>query len=324
MIGAFAVVLTALLITNALLRDSERARKQLADNLEKIQAGEESLRLQKIDRLLEQGYQRAFGVDARSAIEAFEKALQLDSEDRDALTGLAFTQLPNAAASHELIDAQSEGGDDPELRSLRQMIDAVAGTESAPEAREDESALQAFQRGLATVRAFHPPIQAEALKRARSAFREAVLRADRPRFHFWHAVLMSATRANDRGDMDEAARTLEHHWPDSPATWEAIAQFYFTVDEERAVAAMWRSIEIEDSAPPHLGLAQWHLRHKRNDDAIAELELASRLAPRLEAVAWMRGRTLIALQRRDEARVVLEAFLALEPEAAWCGLSSRL
>jgi tetratricopeptide (TPR) repeat protein len=114
-------------------------------------------------------------------------------------------------------------------------------------------------------------------------------------------MMMAAQQAGDSSAMAEAERALLHHWPDSQATWEAIAQFYYPSDPQKAVAAMRRILDLGPSATAHLGLAthseaigdtEAALRHYR-DALAADSELAH--------VHWMRGNLQRKLGQQEEA-----------------------
>ncbi len=303
----FAVVTTALVVTSRLLSESNALNQELSDNLTNIQAGKESLRGQRIDALLRRGFQVGFSVDYEPGKACFRQALALDPANRDALAGAFLLEMPDARAALAVLDELGgAAGDDPDVLAMRAVALATAGDTDASAAAsaravETGSALRAFLAGHRAVRNFMPPVDPDAARRAMTWFRTAIRRAATPRFHHWHSLMMAACHANDREALEEAEDALFHHWPDDPATHEALAQFWFPFDEERAVRAMRRILELGPSASAHLGLAHWHLQHARVDEALAEFAEAERVAPDLPAVHLTKAMGLARLGRHEEA-----------------------
>jgi len=319
--GLFVVVTTALAITSYLLGESEADRKRLARALEDAELGRASRRRARVDELLRRGFQVGFGVDPRPARALFAEALALDPDNATALAGRVLIELPDrAAAARALAAAPAALRAHPDVAWLRAVVEEAAAPESAAAAPASGSALRAFLEGHIAVANFAPPVDPDAARRAIGHFRRAIMRADRPRFHHYHSLMMAAHRAGDRTTVEEAERALRHHWPDHVATLEAVAQFSLPHDPEKAAAAMRRILELEPSAPAHLGLAHLAAGEGRGDEAgwhlDAAVELAPTLAPaRLMRARWREGREDWAGAARDWAEAAAHGSRPLQEHA---------
>ena len=223
-----------------------------------------------IDDLTLRGFQIGFGASPYPARRLFDRALELAPTDRAALAGRVLIEMPDTARALEVLDrwvpglgagAGSGAVADDDLRWLYGMILAAAGQGEEAKSFLDaigpsRTALRAFLAGHLEVGNFMPPVGSERAQRAVALFDEAITRAERPRFHHYHSLMMAAMNAGDGATMDRAEQALTHHWPDAQATWEAIAQFRFTTEPERAEAAMRRVLALGPSATANLGLAK--------------------------------------------------------------------
>lgn len=308
-VGSFVVLSTALAVTGWLLDESEKQRAVVEAALADAKVGRRSLLERKVEGLLQRGFQVAFGVDAAPARGIFDQALALDPGNATALAGRFLAELPDGERAVAVLDAAGDDAD-PDVWFMRAMVHGLAGRESERQralekAGAEGSDLRAFLEGHRAVRWFTPPVDPAAAHEALSRFRTAAMRAPRPRFHHYHSWMMAAQAAGDRPAMDEAEAALRHHWPDAQATWEAIAQFYFPVDAEKAVDALHRILALGPSAPAHLGLAHWRQGRGEMDDALRELDLAVETDPDLPHARWLRGRALVAAGRPADAVVDL-------------------
>jgi CheY-like chemotaxis protein len=84
-------------------------------------------------------------------------------------------------------------------------------------------------------------------------------------------------------------------------------------DFERTVSLADASLKLRRTARTYLLRAQAQQRLDRIEDALGSVQVAAQLAPEFGTVWELRGRILWAAQRREEARVAFEKFLALEP-----------
>ncbi len=286
--GLFVVISSALGITSYLLRESETDRQRLARALEDAKLGRASRRQERIDELLRRGFQIGFGVDPRPARALFDEALELNPDNATALAGRLLTEADRDVAHRVLANAPAKLRDHPDIVLLQRERTGTDG--DASDAQDSKTALGAFLRGHAAVKFFAPPVDPKDARRAIGFFRLAIMRASRPRFHHFHSLMMAAHRCQDQQALADAERALTHHWPDHPATLEAIAQFNLPHNPKKAIAALKRLLEIEPSAVAHLGLAYVAMKEARGDDAGRHFDAAVQLAPDLAPARMMRAR----------------------------------
>ncbi len=314
-LGIAVVVTTALVITTLWLGDSQRQRAKLADALEDARLGRRTRREAKFESLLASGYQSAVGVDSRPARAFFEEALELEPESAEALAGRVFVELPDLAAARlRLAQAPSSVRAHPDIAWLRALLSSLES--SAPDTQEPidrqsvPSSLCHFLEGHIVARGFLRTPEPDAAGRAVKLFRLSVLCAPRPRFHYVHALMMAAARAGDAQALDEAEGAMLRHWSDTQAAWEAIAQFRFSTDPERAEAAAHKMLELGPSAGAHLFLAQLHTKRREPQAARRELDAAVEIDPGLIPARFLRGQAHLAAGRWSEGVADLELVAA--------------
>jgi serine/threonine protein kinase len=292
-VGSFLVITTALAIT-------EGQRRVLEEALEDARLGQETRRDAEVADLLVRGFQLGFSADPREAPALFDRALELDPANATALAGRFLSVMPDFAEALRVLDrAPAELADDPDVAWMRGVALRAAGDDAAADAAlasagPSTTDLRAFLEGHEAVGNFFPPVAREDAARALARFRVGAMRAPTPRFHHYHSWMMAAHHAGDLEAMTAAETALQHHWPDVPATWEAVAQFWFRYDAEKAVAAFQRLLELGPSPVAHLGLASWHQSQGRMEEALASVDEALALDPTYPGAQWTRSRLLLA------------------------------
>lgn len=312
----FVVLAVGLAVSLSALGDSERAREELSAALEDIQAGKESRRQQAIEAKLLAGYQALYSADPRPAVTLFEEVLELDPVNLEALAGRVWLESDSPERAVAQLDALvgAEGvaarlAGDRQVVWLREFLEDPRRGGAVDADTGGWTALRLYFDGLRAVRNFSQAVDPAQLRAGFGRFRDAALRAERPRFQHHHSMLMAAARLGERAWMDAAAVGLEFHWPEAPATHEAIAQFYLPVDRARGERALrWLAERTGDRSPtPHLGLA--HLAQMDGDFEAAAGHLDRAVAA---DGTFMPGRMMrggLRLQRGDAAGA-REDFLA--------------
>ena len=142
----------------------------------------------------------------------------------------------------------------------------------------------------------------------------------------------AAARTVEAAPGAPAASPVPAPGPAEPADKTAEAKTLF--DKARAAfddGSFGRALELADAslklrktARTYLLRAQAAQRLDRISEALASVDAAARLAPEFATVWELRGRILWAAQRRDEARVAFERFLALDPDDSKAASVRRL
>ncbi len=353
---AFLLLVLALAVAIQWLRTSEQSRANLVQltgeleaSLADARAGRRSQSEKRVQALVEEGYRTFFSGRWQGADRSFEAALAEDPANEGALAGLlwyhtydasdALAEVDRIAARYGRAGASSTSpsqGSASNADSAREVLAADNAsvvhwvrarilsengrhTEAEREfalAGDESNDVRTYLEGLQAIDNFGYTAGPEAARAALPWFEKAVTRARMPQFHYWHSLMMAANRAGDRATVDRAADALVHHWPDSPSTWDAIAQFYFTADPERSLAAMHRILELEDSAMAHIGIAQHALARDDADLARAELERAVGVDPAFHPAHLMKASFHQSQGELDLAIAHLERAADLEPNDA--------
>jgi serine/threonine protein kinase/tetratricopeptide (TPR) repeat protein len=336
--GLFVTLVGGLLFVSGLLAESEGTRSdlqdanvQLANQLSDVITGRAKRRADDVQRLLERGFLEAMGATVGTAAETFEQLLALEPEHKGAILGRVFVESgrdPRTALA-VLARVSPPIANDPDVLWMRALLLDQAGRQGEAaalyaSAGEEAGDLRLYLMALREIRWFMPPIDLEASRRAHGLFRDAVLRSPYPQYHYVHSLLMSASYARDREDMDQAAAVLEHHWPDQPGTWDAIAQFYLPVDVERAVAALEHQLELGESAAPCCGLAHVAMQSGDDEQARVWFDRAVAVEPDFAPAWYMRGDLSRRQGELDAAR--LDFIESIHRDSyyppAWDGLRS--
>lgn len=300
LLGLTVVLITAFGILPGFFAETPEER---ADRL----LGIDTRRENEVEQLIRQGFQIGFGAEPFPARALFDRALAIEPDNATALVGRILVEMPMTDVALAILDsADAELLATADMLWLQGIILRVAGQEDAAEAllaRAGDSStdLRAFLEGHFAVRNFMPPNRKSEAEEALLQFRKAVMRSEQPRFHHYHSMLMAAQRAGDAAAMAEAERALVHHWPDSQATWEAIAQFFMPSDSAKAHAALERILELGPSAMAHLGLAT---QAEQAGDAAAagkHYGQAIETSPRMAQAYLMRGNFLLRTADREAA-----------------------
>ena len=269
---------------------------ELASELEDARAGRSSKKRQQVDALIERGFQTLFGADPTGADVAFEEALDLEPDNQTALAGRLWFSIYDPEQALQFLDGLPESvRDAAQVAWMRGLVLEVNGRpeEAAvlyEQAGGTNTDLREYLTGLRLVRGFEDRSQAAAEK-AMAHFRQAILMARSPRFHYFHSLLMAASYAEDEATMIAAAAMLEHHWPDQPATLETIARFFMEADQPRAVAALHRLMELRPTASACMGLATVALSRGDQDEALEWFTRGTEVQPEFAPVWYMRGVT---------------------------------
>ncbi len=297
--AALFVALTAALgISLWFLSEAEAA-------LDDIRAGRESKREQEIEAKLLEGYHVLYSADPRLAPELLEDVLALDPQNLDAIAARVWLGIEDPDASLQVLDriaAAAQLTEHPDIVWLRGFVLAAAqrsaeADEHFARAGDAENSMRLYFRGLKAAGGFRIPVGAEQQAKAQRLFERAALRAPRPRFHHHHSLLMNASFLQNRETMERHAADLEYHWPDAPATHDAIAQFFMPVDKARALRSLERLTKITKSAAPYCGLAYAAVMDGDLDAALQHFDRGIQVDPGF-AVTWFM-RAELKMQRGD-------------------------
>jgi serine/threonine protein kinase len=322
-VGLFVTLTGGLLFVSGLLAASEETRSDLQDanvklenQLSDVMTGRAKRRADRVQRLLERGFQQAMGASVGSSAATFDELLALAPTHKGAILGRAFVAPPDEA-SGVLERIAAPLADDRDVLWMRALFLDQAGQADEAAALYEragaaESDLRLYLMGLREIRWFLPPIDAAGAKRAHALFRAAVLRSPYAQYHYVHSLLMSAGYAGERAALDEAAAALEYHWSDQPGTWDAIAQFYFPLDRERATEAMRRHLALQESAAPCCGLASDALQRGALDEARDWFDRAIAAEPAFAPAWYMRGDLSRRQGKLDAARADFEEAVRLD------------
>lgn len=267
---------------------------ELERELDDAIAGRLTKQEQKVQGLLVEGYQTLFGAESRGADVIFEEILAIDPNNTAAIAGRYWFDIYEPEKATAVLDRYAGGmADDSDVLWMRGLVAEQAGdSERAQDyyaqAGSGETHLRAYLQGLREVKSFTSR-NVEDAKRAIPRFRQAIMRSARPQFHYFHSLLMAAVYAGDEPTKLEAAEMLEHHWPDSPGTLDAIAQFFLPTDPDRAERALHRLAEIKPSPFVTIGLAQLELQRGNRDGALRRYEQGLADNPGFALVWFMRG-----------------------------------
>lgn len=300
LLGALVVTVTAFGILPGFFRESpqEQADRQL---------GTETRRVNQVEDLIQRGFQIGFGADPLPARALFDRAGELAPDDPTVLAGRVLLEMPDTDTALAILDGADRSlRENSDILWLRGVVLRVAGREVEAQEHLNRAGastgdLRAFLEGHFAVRNFMPPVRVEEAERALEHFEEAVMRSTQPRFHHYHSMMMAAHRAGNEEAMAEAERALVHHWPESQATWEAIAQFYFPTDRDKAVDALRHILELGPSATAHLGLARHAETTGDTDAALQHYRDALAVNAELASAHLMQGDLLTSLDRQDDA-----------------------
>jgi len=152
--------------------------------------------------------------------------------------------------------------------------------------------------------------------------------------HFATLSNLAAELAHAAGDIDASRRLFA--WAvalslDLCAYWTAIGAQHESLGEERsALIALRRAVQVDaERVEPHAALGYLFAARARPEEAIAEFEIAARLAPRYADVRYQLGLLYSEVDRGDEAETQLRASLDVQPGyvlaqlALGCLLESR-
>ncbi|MCA9002247.1 MAG: protein kinase, partial [Planctomycetes bacterium] len=276
--GLFLTLTSGLAYVTHLLGESEDVRGKLTlanarlqQQIDLVTLAEQVQREREIQADLEEGWSYAVGATPKRAVAAFDRVLAKEPTHASAIVGRAFAGMGRL----EFGDAPNLP-EDSELDWVRRLLDP-----SAPLEEPDDSwtPLRLYVEGLRVARWWPSAAGKPSYPKAYEYFRQAALASPTPQFHFVQGMSMAASNAGNSEGVGEACSLLERHWPDRAATWEAIAQFYFTRDPERSEAAMRRQIAIEPSPAPYCGLARFALARGEREQALKHVDAALRVDP---------------------------------------------
>ena len=291
-VAAFTAVLILVLVAALVIVTSNN--QELSEALEDARAGRLSKQQQRVRDLIERGFQTLFSADPTGADAIFDQLLVLEPVNMTAIAGRYWYEIFDPAKALAVLDRHGAAlGDDPDLHWMRGLVlDAADRKDEAAicfeRAGDADTHLRAYLKGLQATRSFNSR-DPEDLRRAMSFFRQAILKAPAPQFHYFHSLLMASSWVTDEEAMTEAAAMLEHHWPDSPGTLEAVAQFFMTADKARAVRALERLMEVRPSATACTGLAAGALQERDEEAAMAWYDQGIAIDPDFGAIWYLRG-----------------------------------
>ena len=297
----FVVLTTALGVTWSLLEESRAA-------LDDIRAGRASKREQRLEELLLRAHQAAYSADPRPAAGHLDEALALDPGNIDAIALRVWLTLDRPETALQTLDELAARGglaDHADVAWLRAFVlDALGDGEAARTERAragvERNALRLYFEGLRAVGGFVGSVDATAYRRGIELFRAAAMRADRPRFHHHHSIMMAAARLGDRELLERAGADLEFHWTDEAATHEAVAQFFMPVDRARAVRSLERLTELTPrAAAPWCGLGFAAIASGDRQRAMRCFDRGIEVDPTFAATWQMRGELRLELGDRE-------------------------
>jgi predicted Zn-dependent protease len=126
-----------------------------------------------------------------------------------------------------------------------------------------------------------------------------------PNLPFVHLNLgIAYVRAGDNARGEEEFRRDISIEPDLPDPYQLLGEFYARAGKDDQAEKFFREALQRDSKMPDAlsGLAKIHLRQEKYPEALAEADMALRLAPKAGNLHFIRGRILTKMGRLDEAK----------------------
>lgn len=277
----------------------------------------------RVQDLILRSWQKLYSADAKRALPLLDEVFRLDPNNVEAIAARTWHDSGDPERALATLDTHlarlGPGDVHADLRWLRAYYlramnrDEEAARERARAGRVD-SPLRLYFQGLSAAHGFLRALSEEEGRVAVRLFRRAIARSELPRFHFLHSILMTASLIQDRKLMDEAAEDMEFHWPDSPATHDAIGQFYLPVDREKGLRSLRWLVDHTDEGAPYCGLATDALSRGETGEALRLLDQGIAKDPAFAAIHLMRGNLRAQQGDRLGARKDFVRAIELEPQ----------